>query len=154
MHGWEGRPFADIERLTRKRDPRRFPVGCVTAAGDAEVVQWFRNIPELSQFLRRMEPQRWGLQGPALIDLKTALEPVLTRVDVFGLTEDNRAAHNRVTAEHYAVIWWGSLDELLAATEGWPACLIERAGAAGLPPEAATERLRQHLRDLAGRGDV
>jgi len=154
MHGWEGRPFADIERLTRKRDPRRYPIGCATAAGDAEVVQWFRNIPELSQFLRRMEPQRWGLAGPALIDIKSALEPVLTRVDVFGLTEDNRLAHNQVTAGHYAVVWWGSLDELLAATEGWPARLLQRAEASGLSGDTAAERLRQHLRDLPSRRDA
>ncbi|PWG61053.1 hypothetical protein [Sediminicurvatus halobius] len=148
MHGWEGRPFADIDRLTRKRDPRRHPIGCVTTDGEREIVQWFGNIPELSQFLRRMEPQRWGLAGAALIEIKAQLEAVLTRVDVFGLTEDNRLAHNRLTAPRYEVVWWGSLQELLRDPGEWPSQLRAAAGAddADDPAVRIAEHLRERLR--------
>lgn len=149
MHGWEGRPFADIDRLTRKRDPRRYPVGCATGDGGREVVQWFRNIPELSQFLRRMEPQRWGLQGPALIDMKAALEPVLTRVDVLGLDETSRQAHNAVTGELYTVRWWGTLDAVLAGRDPWTQSLLAAAGAAALEREAAAAAVAAYLRERA-----
>ena len=149
MHAWEGRPFADIARLPLKRDPRRYPVGCATGDGVREAVQWFRNIPELAQFLRRMEPQRWGLAGPELIDCKAALEPALTQVDVLGLTEANRRAHNAVTAPRYRILWWGTLEALLAAPEDWPRGLLRRAEAIDSHREEAIERLRAYLRARA-----
>lgn len=112
MHAWEGQQFSDIERIPQDRDPRRFPLGCIIANGECEVVQWFRNMPEIAQWLRRMEPQRWGLRGPELIRIKAELEPVLTRVDVYGLDDASRAAHNAVTQAFYRIVTWGDFKAL------------------------------------------
>jgi hypothetical protein len=128
MHAWEGQNFSDVSLLTQRRDPRRFQVGCATSNGEAVVLQWFRNMPEISQWLRRMEPQRWALRGPALIAIKSALEPILTRVDVYGLEEDSRLAHNRITADHYQILWWGDFTTFAAAGDHWSDTFLTREG--------------------------
>ena len=119
MHAWEGQQFSDVSLLPQRRDPRRLQVGCATSDGGAPVLQWFRNMPEISQWLRRMEPQRWGLRGPDLIAIKAALEPILTQVDVHGLEEDSRAAHNAVTEPAYSLLWWGDFGSFAAGKDTW-----------------------------------
>lgn len=119
MHAWEGQQFSDVALLPQRRDPRRFQVGCATSDGGPPVLQWFRNMPEISQWLRRMEPQRWGLRGPALITIKAELEPVLTRVDVHGLDEDSLSAHNAVTEPVYSLLWWGDFATFAAGRDTW-----------------------------------
>jgi len=119
MHAWEGQQFNDVTLLTQRRDPRRFQVGCATSDGGPPVLQWFRNMPEISQWLRRMEPQRWGLRGPELIAMKAQLEPILTQVDVHGLEEDSRTAHNTVTEPTYSLLWWGHFGGFAAGQDTW-----------------------------------
>ena len=135
MHAWEGQNFSDVSLLTQRRDPRRFQVGCATSDGREVVLQWFRNMPEISQWLRRMEPQRWALRGPALISIKAALEPVLTRVDVYGLEEDSRLTHNHITADRYQILWWGDFPTFAAAADHWSDTFLTREGLA--PVDAA-----------------
>ena len=128
MHAWEGQNFTDVDLLPQRRDPRRFQVGCATSDGERVVLQWFRNMPEISQWLRRMEPQRWGLRGPALIAIKAELEPVLTRVDVHGLEEASRIAHNAVTDGHYQLLWWGDFVTFAAGGDHWSDTFLTREG--------------------------
>ena len=127
MHAWEGQNFADVDLLTQRRDPRRFQVGCATSNGRQIILQWFRNMPEISQWLRRMEPQRWGLKGATLIAMKAELEPVLTRVDVHGLEEESRVAHNAVTQGHYGLLWWGDFATFAAGGDHWSDTFLTRA---------------------------
>ncbi len=127
MHVWEGQNFADVALLPQRRDPRRFQVGCATTHGKAVVLQWFRNMPEITQWLRRMEPQRWGLKGAALIEIKPALEAVLTQVDVHGLSEVSRLAHNAASAPHYEIAWWGDFVTFAAGGDAWSARFLAEA---------------------------
>ena len=151
MHTWEGQNFTDVDLIPQRRDPRRFQVGCATTDGGRLVLQWFRNMPEISQWLRRMEPQRWGLRGPALIAAKAELEPVLTRVDVHGLEEASRMAHNRVTRDHYELVWWGDFATFAAGAEPFPETFLSRAGLEPVDPadheqaRALAEALRERV---------
>ena len=148
MHVWEGQQFADVALLPQRRDPRRFQVGCATTDGSDVVLQWFRNMPEITQWLRRMEPQRWGLTGPALIAIKPALESVLTQVDVHGLSETSRLAHNEVSAPHYALAWWGDFATFAAGADDWSAQFLANAGLAPVAQadNAAAKTLYEALR--------
>ncbi len=151
MHAWEGRPFEDIAPLTTRRDPRRYPVGCVTGDGHAEVIQWFRSVPELVQYLLRMEPQRWGFREAKLIEIKPRLQPVLTTVDVMGLSEPSRTALNAETKPAYRILWWGGFGELLAGGDPWSHRLLEVADAARLDGEARADAVAAYLRARARR---
>ena len=152
LHIWEGQNFADVDLLVQLRDPRRFTLGCATGNGETVVLQWFRNMPEIAQWLRRMEPQRWGLKGPALIHIKTELEPVLTGVDVYGLSETSRQAHNRITDAHYRVEWWGDYETLACAADEWSRQFLERHEI--LPSDQKDpERLEQVAQALRQRVD-
>ena len=107
MHIWEGQTFSEVALIPARRDPARFQVNCtVSDKQDNTFELWFYNIPEISQWLRRMEPQRWGFSGPALIEIKAQLEPAMTQVDVYGLTEANRQAHNAITQPYYWITHW------------------------------------------------
>lgn len=107
MHIWEGQAFSEVALIPVRRDPARFKISCTVTDGKENTFQlWFYNIPETSQWLRRMEPQRWGFNGPELIEIKTALEPALTQVDVYGLTDANRKTHNAVTRPCYWITHW------------------------------------------------
>lgn len=107
MHIWEGQAFAEVALIPIRRDPALFKVSCTITNGQVSTFTLlFYNIPEVSQWLRRMEPQRWGFHGPELIEIKAALEPALTQVDVYGLTDANREAHNAVTRPHYWITHW------------------------------------------------
>jgi hypothetical protein len=112
MYAWEGKSFEDIANLTLKRKPERYPMYCVVeGVRDGETVritQRFRETREMSAFLQRMEPQRWGLTGLALIELKPRLQEALTTLDVFGTTEQAREQHNAVTEPGYRIVDWGS----------------------------------------------
>lgn len=138
MHAWEGKPFQEVDLLTQRRDPRRFTIGCATCPSnnpDEICLQWFRNIPEISQWLRRMEPQRWGLRGAGLIELKAQLEPILTQVDVYGITSDLIPSHNQITRAHYQLLWWGEFSDLAAGTDSWTSRFLKTEG---LQPIAST----------------
>ena len=152
LHIWEGQNFADVDLLIQRRDPRRFTLGCATGNGETTVLQWFRNMPEIAQWLRRMEPQRWGLKGPALIHIKAELEPVLTGVDVHGLNEASREAHNRITDAHYQVEWWGDFQTLAGAADEWSRQLLERHEIRPSGHDGA-ERLEQVAKALRQRVD-
>lgn len=145
MHGWEGRPFDDVAQLTMKRDPRRYPVCCVTGNDSVEYIQWFRNVTETSHFLSRMEPQRWGYRQAELIHHKTELQSVLTQVDVKGFQEDLRQAFNAITEPTYRIVWWGAFDSFREYSEGAPARLRTELGD---PPdlEALVDALRERAR--------
>ncbi|WP_440995215.1 hypothetical protein [Arhodomonas sp. SL1] len=137
MHGWEGKAFGEIEALTRRRDPERFPVILVTVGdGDESVTQFFRNVPELQQYLIRMEPQRWGISGTELLERKPALEAALTPLALGGPTDAIRQAYNDVVAPVFHIRWWGRVDDL-AAAEGLPGPEAR---------EAVLQRLRQRRR--------
>lgn len=114
MYGWEGRPFDDIARLCLRRDPRRYPWGLLTAAGEREALQWFRDPRELSGFLRRMEPQRWGIRLADLVEFKACTEELFVQLDVFGPSEELRQAHNALSLPAFEVRWWGSFEQLCA----------------------------------------
>lgn len=131
MYGWEGRSFEDVSRLCARRDPRRFPLGSTTAgvvADDqrSEVLQWFRDHAEMSAFLLRMEPQRWGIRLLDLTRFKSAAEGVIVQLDVLGPTEALRAALSERTRPAFEVLWWGSFEELVAGRDGWPARVRHR----------------------------
>ena len=148
MHAWEGQSFNDVHLLTQRRDPRRFQVGCATSDGTHLALQWFRNMPEISQWLRRMEPQRWALRGSDLIAIKSELEPILTRVDVYGLEEESRVGHNAVTSAHYRILWWGDFATFAAGGDHWSDTFLTREG---LTPVNAADNeqakaLAEHLR--------
>ncbi len=128
MHAWEGKPFKEVDLLTQRRDPRRFMIGCATASietPDSICLQWFRNVPEISQWLRRMEPQRWGLRGAELIAIKAELEPVLTQVDVHGIDPALIPRHNAITHSHYQLLWWGEFSELATGADDWTAKFLQ-----------------------------
>lgn len=148
-YGWEGKPFEDVAPITRRRDPRRFPVGCATGDGRTQVIQWFLTVPELVQYLLRMEPQRWGVRRAALIELKPRLQAVLTGVDVLGLSERARAELNAITEPRYRIAWWGSYSQLLAAEDAWSRMLVDAAGASALDPAERADRLAAYLSDRA-----
>lgn len=148
MHGWEGKAFEDIATLTLKRDPERYPFGFASGDGHREYLQWFRNLPEMTQYLARMEPQRWGLQGAQLITMKEGLQEALTGVDVFGLSEDARQGLNELTAPHYRILWWGTFDRLVAGGDAWSAALLARA-AVGRDDESARAAVKSWLRAWA-----
>jgi hypothetical protein len=92
-----------------------------------------------------MEPQRWALRGPALIAIKSQLEPILTRVDVYGLEEDSRIAHNAITTGHYEILWWGDFSTFAAAGDAFSARFM---AAEGLAPVDASSN--EQARILAG----
>ncbi len=119
MHIWEGKGFDEALALIAERDPRRFGFGCATRNAHTTALQWFWNMPEIAQWLRRMEPQRWGLRGPDLIAMKAELEPVLTQVDVYGFSESARNRHNACTQPQYALIWWGHWADFGAGHGDW-----------------------------------
>ncbi len=146
MHVWEGKAFAEVSLLPQRRDPQRFTIGCATQADGAAVIQWFYNIPELSQWLRRMEPQRWGYQGAELIRIKAALEPALTQVDVYGLQTALRRHHNSLTENTYQVVWWGRFQDLLEGRDDWSQAFLQNEGL-GLAADATelAERLRHRI---------
>ncbi|MFB4203101.1 hypothetical protein ACEZHJ_04775 [Arhodomonas sp. KWT2] len=145
MYGWEGKPFAQIERLTRRRDPQRYPVAAVTSDGESEVIEWFRNVAELQQYLVRMEPQRWGVEGGTLIELKTELERALTPLSVAGLAPALREAYNNALDGRFRIIWWGTLEELVEGGTGWPASVLRAAGAEGLNDDDRRVRVLEWL---------
>ena len=150
LHIWEGQNFADVDLLVQRRDPRRFTIGCATSNGETVILQWFRNVPEIAQWLRRMEPQRGGRKGPDLIRIKAELEPVLTGVDVHGLDEPSRQAHNRVTATYYRTVWWGDLATLASAADDWSSRFLnghglEPCGADSHGLRRIAEALRQRV---------
>jgi hypothetical protein len=149
MHAWEGKPFEDIAPLTARRDPRRYPLGCVTGDGRTEVIQWFRSMPELSQYLLRMEPQRWGYRQADLIALKAKLEPALTMVDVMGLSEATRAAVNAVTEPAYHILWWGEFNRLAEGSDPWSQRLLTAAEARHLADGPRIDALVSYLRQRA-----
>ena len=128
MHAWEGQNFTDVALLPQRRDPRRFQLGCATTNGQHLVLQWFRNMPEITQWLRRMEPQRWGLRGADLIAIKPSLEAVLTEVDVHGLSETSRQAHNAAAEPHYSLVWWGDFTTFAAGGDTWSRQFLEDSG--------------------------
>jgi hypothetical protein len=124
MYAWEGRLFDDIATLCARRDPRRHPLGCLTAgAGPEPVLQWFRDRPELSAFLHRMEPQRWGIRLDRLATFKARTEGVFIKMDVFGPTAELREALNAISRPAFEIRWWGKFDALRAADEPLPASL-------------------------------
>ncbi|MBA1147236.1 hypothetical protein H0Z60_09205 [Ectothiorhodospiraceae bacterium WFHF3C12] len=111
MYAWEGKSFDEIANLTLKRKPERYPVYCVvegTQDGErVRITQRFRDVREMSAFLQRMEPQRWGIRALALVELKPQLQEALTRLDVFGPTAEALNAHNSITEPDYQVLDWG-----------------------------------------------
>jgi len=147
MHGWEGQPFDEVAELTMKRDPRLYPVCCVTGDDTHEYIQWFRNVTETAHYLSRMEPQRWGYRQAELIQHKTELQSVLTQVDVRGFHEDIRQAFNEVTEPTYRIVWWGAFDTFREAIDGPPARLRAELGE---PPdlESLVEALRRRAEQL------
>lgn len=138
MHAWEGRPFDDIASLCARRDPRRYPLGCLTADAEREVLQWFRDARELSAFLWRMEPQRWGLRLGELAEFKQATQEVFVGLDVFGPTDAARLAHNRLSEPRFAIVWWGRFEDLREG-RGEVARTLLQEFRAGAPAEALEE---------------
>lgn len=112
MYAWEGKNFDEVAKLTVKRKPERYPVYCeVEGQQDGEtvrVIQRFRDVREMSAFLQRMEPQRWGIRGLAFVELKPLLQEALTELDVFGMSDLARGRHNSVSEPVYRVVNWGS----------------------------------------------
>lgn len=126
MYAWEGRPFDDIATLCARRDPRRYPIGCLTAGTGPEpppVLQWFRDRPELSAFLHRMEPRRWGIRLDRLPEFKARTQGVFVQLDVFGPTEQLRLAHNALSLPAFEIRWWGNFGALRSADDPLPAAL-------------------------------
>lgn len=146
MYGWEGQRFDDIESLTRRRDPRHFRILAITTDGQHTTVQCFRNLPELQQYLARMEPQRWGLRGSDLLTIKPRLESALTPLALGGPSAAVRAAYNDVVAASYRIVWWGSLEDFIAGADDWSAAAMVEANAladkAAGPEERAVAWLR------------
>ncbi len=130
MFDWEGRDIVDASRLIAKRDPRRYRTGLLTAGarpeGSACALQWFRGHPEMAQFLMRVEPRRWGLEMSELIAFKARVQDVITAVDVTGPDESLRSLFNELATPHFAVRWWGTLDDLKAGRGDWPRTLLAR----------------------------
>lgn len=147
MYGWEGKNFRQVAEITIKRDPQRFSHGCATASSDGatEVIQWFRSVAELTQYLTRMEPQRWGMKLGDLIAVKPRLVDVLTPVDVIGYNDKARMAYNACVWPFFQVAWWGTFDELLAGNDTWPATLLASAKASPLDGEERRDRLIAYL---------
>ncbi|RFA28210.1 hypothetical protein CAI21_12815 [Alkalilimnicola ehrlichii] len=96
-------------------------MGCATedGAGTRPVLQWFRDHVELSAYLWRMEPQRWGIKLNELTDLKESSRPIYTQLDVFGPNEELRQALNALTLPAYGILWWGSFTDLCAGNSDW-----------------------------------
>lgn len=154
MHAWEGKPFQEVDLLTQRRDPRRFTIGCATcsATRPQEIcLQWFRNIPEISQWMRRMEPQRWGLRGAELIAIKAELEPILTQVDVHGIDQALIPLHNAISEPHYQLLWWGGFAELATGNDTWTS---EFLATEGLEPIAIRDDQQTRAMALALRERV
>ncbi|EAR20722.1 hypothetical protein NB231_12566 [Nitrococcus mobilis Nb-231] len=146
MYAWEGKKFQDVAEITVKRDPQRFRHGCATASADGtEIIQWFRSVAELTQYLTRMEPRRWGMKMGDLIAVKPRLVDVLTPVDVIGYNDKAQAAYNACVHPYFRIVWWGTFDELLEAEDTWPAALLASAKAGALTGEERTARLISYL---------
>lgn len=146
MYGWEGKSFQQVAEITVKRDPRRFKHGCATADLEGtEVIQWFRSVAELTQYLTRMEPQRWGMKLGDLIAVKPRLVDVLTPVDATGCNDRAQAAYNACVHPFFRIVWWGTFDELLAGDDTWPATLLARAKANALSGEERSDHLIAYL---------
>ncbi|MDN5849784.1 MAG: hypothetical protein L0H63_09140 [Nitrococcus sp.] len=153
MYGWEGKKFQQVAEITVKRDPRRFNQGCTTAGSDGtEVIQWFRSVAELTQYLTRMEPMRWGMKLGDLIAVKPRLVDVLTPVDVIGCNDKALAAYNSCVHPFFQIVWWGTFEQLLEADATWPATLLARAKASALTGEERRERLIAYLQTRSGVG--
>jgi len=138
-YAWEGHAFNEIKRMPQRRDPRAYQIGYAATDGTTTAIQWFRRVPELAQFILRMEPQRWGYRLGALIAHKNALQPVITEVDVKGLQPDLLDRLNDITRPTYEIAWWGTFKELCTDEAGWPAAFRREAGVA---PDAITQHLR------------
>lgn len=128
MYIWEGKSFAEVADLPRRRDPTRYATGALLSGGDPSQRRflWFQNHSELSAFLWRLEPQRWGLHGAQLIAYKDATTPIFSHVDMLGLNEELREVLNAHAQPHFRVDWWGHLRELMAS-EGGLAAELRRA---------------------------
>lgn len=146
MYGWEGKNFQEVAGVTVKRDPRRFRHGCATANLEGtEVIQWFRSVAELTQYLTRMEPQRWGMKIGDLIAVKPRLVDVLTPVDVIGCNEKARMAYNACVWPFFQILWWDTFDALLEGSSTWPATVLASAKARALSGEERSDRLIAYL---------
>lgn len=117
MYVWEGKSFAEVADLPRRRDPTRYAIGALISCGEprGQVLLWFHRRAELAAFLWRMEPQRWGLKGPALIQYKDASADLFTRVDMLGLEPELREQLNELAQPQFHVDWWGHLRELMTS---------------------------------------
>ncbi|KAB7619740.1 hypothetical protein [Alkalilimnicola sp. S0819] len=122
MHLWEGKDLDESLRMPRRRDPVHFRTGMLLGPDEHEpqALCWFRDPGELASYLHRIEPQRWGLRGPALLGYKDATGDLCTRIDMLGPEEGLRLELNRCAAPHFAILWWGDLRELLFAPTPWP----------------------------------
>ncbi len=124
MYEWEGASPEEVNEILRRRDPLRHRIWLFTsspASGSARILaSWFGDNAELGQFLLRMEAGRHGL-GPARIaSVKDRMRSSLVPLEITGPSEDNRTACNAVARPYLEIVWWGTLDALKTATQGWP----------------------------------
>ena len=164
MFEWEGETIEAVTRLMARRDPKRYRLGMLTAGPwppeeDTGVMQWFANRSELSQFLPRVEPRRWGADGLSYIELRDALQECAVPLQVSGPTEALRERVNACAAPEFGIRWWGTLDELREGRSTWARELFSALADPppqdhALPPRRVSELLalvaRRYPLDASG----
>ena len=145
MFEWEGAAVDEACRIVADRDPRKHRIGLLTVGpwpdGPAWALQWFVRHTELAQFLLRVEPRRAGLLGADFIAFKTATMPVITAMEVAGLNEDLRQQFNALSAPHFGVHWWGSLESLKAGETAWARSVLAQLETTAPLPNSRTPEL-------------
>lgn len=105
----------------------------------------------MTQYLTRMEPQRWGVRGGDLLEMKPRLEEALTAVAIVGLADPPRAAYNAIAQPTFSICWWGTFAGLCDGQGEWARGFLAQAGVAELPAADRASRLREHIRAASHR---
>jgi len=123
--------WQNIAERAMDRDPREYPFGVYTGGSfvmdNVRVFSWFQNSDELLAHIREIEPRIHGLGiGDGLEEYQVALQPLIERARVEGLTEDLRNAVSEVANEFMTIDWWGKFSDLCGSDSEFCMDLRER----------------------------
>lgn len=102
-----------------ERDPRRAPYGFYAGGSFAldhvRVFSWFETLGDLADFLLKIEPQIYGIEGDELVEYRHKVQPLAQRLKFQGFSPALLEEFNHVVKDEFVIDWWGRFDELAAA---------------------------------------
>lgn len=111
-------------QLPHDRDPRTYPCGVFTTDGSVlsavGVFLWFESRAEMAAYIRHVEPQIYELDEDERSVLLVAVEEPLSALQSGTMDlETARGAINAAAANHFAIDWAGTFDELCRGDREW-----------------------------------